>query len=603
MSNSSLAARISALVDKWNGYKNALRDLLTKATGTVTMEDGNGAMVTLPTIPALQATVTALVDSATGAVAGSQAAASSAAMSAGAAQNAQDAAEGFKKDAAASATSIATTQAAVEATAVTAGNSAATAVQKATDAAASAATALTQADTASTAQRAASASAVDAGTSAANSQSSAAEAMAWAMTAQTSVTGLLVYRGAFDASSGAFPANPAKGDFWKVSGAGVLGGIDLNAGDQIIYSGTGWDKIDNTESVTSVAGRIGNVTLTWTDIGGKPSTYTPSGHTHAMTDVVGLQAALDAKAPKDSPTFTGGVVVSNNALRLSGWGGTDTNGVIYFGSANSYIYKSGGAFSFNNEQMGGSADLNSTGTIWTSGNQPVNAAASSNTLVKRDQNGYVYANFFNTTANFVATTPSHIAIQTSSDNYIRWQTPADFKTQMKLCTDGTLGENTLTAAALQSTTLRSGFFKNDGQGLLNAAGNATALGGWWHVINNYHDVNGFGSQIATELSSSGQNQMWMRSSSGNSWREWSQVAMLDRNVAFGGSVTAAALGIGGEGSYLIADSGLRATGAFRVTGDSFLLAANGAAWIRNPRTFVQGGDPGAMAQDGDLWVW
>jgi hypothetical protein len=42
----------------------------------------------------------------------------------------------------------------------------------------------------------------------------------------------------------------------------------------------------------------------WADITGKPSTFTPSAHTHAIADTTGLQAALDGKAPTDSPQFT-----------------------------------------------------------------------------------------------------------------------------------------------------------------------------------------------------------------------------------------------------------------------------------------------------------
>ena len=33
---------------------------------------------------------------------------------------------------------------------------------------------------------------------------------------------------------------------------------------------------------------------TWGDVSGKPSTFTPATHTHAIADVTGLQAALDA---------------------------------------------------------------------------------------------------------------------------------------------------------------------------------------------------------------------------------------------------------------------------------------------------------------------
>lgn len=36
--------------------------------------------------------------------------------------------------------------------------------------------------------------------------------------------------------------------------------------------------------------------LTWTDISGKPTTFPPSSHTHAIADTTGLQTALDGKA-------------------------------------------------------------------------------------------------------------------------------------------------------------------------------------------------------------------------------------------------------------------------------------------------------------------
>jgi hypothetical protein len=42
----------------------------------------------------------------------------------------------------------------------------------------------------------------------------------------------------------------------------------------------------------------------WSDITGKPSTFAPSAHTHAIADTTGLQAALNGKAPTDAPQFT-----------------------------------------------------------------------------------------------------------------------------------------------------------------------------------------------------------------------------------------------------------------------------------------------------------
>ncbi len=36
--------------------------------------------------------------------------------------------------------------------------------------------------------------------------------------------------------------------------------------------------------------------ITWTDISGKPTTFPPSSHTHAIADVTNLQTSLDGKA-------------------------------------------------------------------------------------------------------------------------------------------------------------------------------------------------------------------------------------------------------------------------------------------------------------------
>lgn len=43
----------------------------------------------------------------------------------------------------------------------------------------------------------------------------------------------------------------------------------------------------------------------WSGVTGKPPTFAPSSHGHAISEVTGLQSALDAKAPAASPSFTG----------------------------------------------------------------------------------------------------------------------------------------------------------------------------------------------------------------------------------------------------------------------------------------------------------
>lgn len=78
-----------------------------------------------------------------------------------------------------------------------------------------------------------------------------------------SVLGQVSYEGGWDASAGSAPsATPTKGWYYIVTTAGStsLGGItDWKVGDWAIYDGTQWDKVDNTDAVSSVAGLVGPI--------------------------------------------------------------------------------------------------------------------------------------------------------------------------------------------------------------------------------------------------------------------------------------------------------------------------------------------------------
>ena len=78
-----------------------------------------------------------------------------------------------------------------------------------------------------------------------------------------SVLGSMEYVSTFDASSGSYPApgNLEKGWYYVCSVAGTISSVVYNIGDMAVYNGSGWDKIDNTDSIISVAGKTGIVTL------------------------------------------------------------------------------------------------------------------------------------------------------------------------------------------------------------------------------------------------------------------------------------------------------------------------------------------------------
>lgn len=123
----------------------------------------------------------------------------------------------------------------------------------------------------------------------------------WAEMAASVSTGAMMYMGGWSAASGSYPSDPQNGWVYKVTSDGTVQSVTYAVGDQIIYNGTGWDKIDNTDAVTSVAGRVGAVELTvsdiaglgalalqstvhWNDLSGVPN-FSLSGHTHTKGDV------------------------------------------------------------------------------------------------------------------------------------------------------------------------------------------------------------------------------------------------------------------------------------------------------------------------------
>lgn len=76
----------------------------------------------------------------------------------------------------------------------------------------------------------------------------------------------------------------------------------LAAGEMGIETDTNKSKYgDGTTAWSSlsysVASASGSATVEWTDVLNKPSTFTPSSHTHPISQVTDLQAALDAKQP------------------------------------------------------------------------------------------------------------------------------------------------------------------------------------------------------------------------------------------------------------------------------------------------------------------
>lgn len=111
-------------------------------------------------------------------------------------------------------------------------------------------------------------------------------------TSQIPLQGDLNYQGTWNASTNTPTLTSSvgtQGYYYVVDVAGStnLNGItDWKVGDWAIYNGSVWQKVDNTDAVTSVNGYIGTVVLTQTDIAGTANAPTNTNIT-SMTGVTG----------------------------------------------------------------------------------------------------------------------------------------------------------------------------------------------------------------------------------------------------------------------------------------------------------------------------
>lgn len=79
-----------------------------------------------------------------------------------------------------------------------------------------------------------------------------------------SILGQVTYQGTWNADTNTPtlpdpPPSTTKGEYYVTDVGGTQFGIDFKVGDWIISNGEEWQKVDNTDAVTSVFGRLGNI--------------------------------------------------------------------------------------------------------------------------------------------------------------------------------------------------------------------------------------------------------------------------------------------------------------------------------------------------------
>ena len=142
-----------------------------------------------------------------------------------------------------------------------------------------------------------------------------------------SVLGQLEYKGTFNPNSG-YPVSPEKGWFYISIANALISGVDYQVGDWAVFNGSTWDKVDNTDAVMSVNGKLGVVVLNGTDIPvgngdtwtieqrivniyaelnnryTKAQTYSNAEIEQRITDLLGLANLQDTAIEKSAGVFT-----------------------------------------------------------------------------------------------------------------------------------------------------------------------------------------------------------------------------------------------------------------------------------------------------------
>ena len=145
-------------------------------------------------------------------------------------------------------------------------------------------------------------------------------------TTWTTITGTLSYQGTWNASTNT-PALTSSvgtsGYYYVVATAGTtnLNGItDWQVGDWAIFNGSVWQKIDNTDLVTSVNGKTGAVVLNASDVGALSGATSSDG----SITVSQVGTVIDLVVSAASPASTLLLQVRNNT------GATLTKGTVVY---------------------------------------------------------------------------------------------------------------------------------------------------------------------------------------------------------------------------------------------------------------------------------
>jgi hypothetical protein len=146
-----------------------------------------------------------------------------------------------------------------------------------------------------------------------------------------SILGQLEYQGTWAAATNS-PAIPAastanKGWFYVASNSVAAGhgyanipNIAYDTGDWIVSNGTAWEKVDNTDAVATVFGRLGAIVAAPGDYNAGQITNTPAGGIAAVTVQAALNELDSEKQPLDADLTAIAALATNGLVERTGGG-------------------------------------------------------------------------------------------------------------------------------------------------------------------------------------------------------------------------------------------------------------------------------------------
>lgn len=118
-----------------------------------------------------------------------------------------------------------------------------------------------------------------------------------------SILGQLEYQGTWNATTNTpsltDPDPTAHGHYYVVSNAASRFGEDYQVGDWAINNNGSWEKVDNTDAVSTVFGRLGNILPVAGDYNASQITNTPAGNISAATAQDAINELDSEKQPVD----------------------------------------------------------------------------------------------------------------------------------------------------------------------------------------------------------------------------------------------------------------------------------------------------------------